>query len=86
MRRTVAFERIASEPEVLDRDMTPADIAAALQRLRFGYNRRQLVALDEEVRDFLLAAVTARPRNCRTPALLSATEKVAYYERRWGRP
>jgi hypothetical protein len=60
MRRTVAFERIASEPEVLDRDMTPADIAAALQRLRFGYNRRQLVALDEEVRDFLLAAVTAR--------------------------
>jgi hypothetical protein len=52
MRRTVAFERIASEPE--------ADIAAALQRLRFGYNRRQLVALDEEVRDFLLAAVTAR--------------------------
>jgi hypothetical protein len=58
MRRTVAFERIASEPEVLDRDMTPADIAAALQRLRFGYNRRQLVALDEEVRDFLLAAVT----------------------------
>jgi hypothetical protein len=48
MRRTVAFERIASEPEVLDRDMTPADIAAALQRLRFGYNRRQLVALDEE--------------------------------------
>ncbi len=42
MRRTVAFERIASEPEVLDRDMTPADIAAAVQRLRFGYNRRQL--------------------------------------------
>jgi hypothetical protein len=42
MRRTVAFERIASEPEVLDRDMTPADIAAALQRLRFGY-RRQLM-------------------------------------------
>ena len=32
MRRTVAFERTASEPEVLDRDMTPADIAAALQR------------------------------------------------------
>jgi hypothetical protein len=32
----------------------------ALQRLRFGYNRRQLVALDEEVRDFLLAAVMAR--------------------------
>jgi hypothetical protein len=30
MRRTVAFESIASEPEVLDRDMTPADIAAAL--------------------------------------------------------
>jgi hypothetical protein len=28
MRQTVAFERIASEPEVLDRDMTPADIAA----------------------------------------------------------
>jgi hypothetical protein len=23
MRRTVAFERTASEPEVLDRDMTP---------------------------------------------------------------
>src|SRR4029077_18520893 len=38
----------------------PADIAAALQCLRFGYNRRQLVALDEEVSDFLLAAVTAR--------------------------
>jgi hypothetical protein len=57
MRRTVAFEAHrqragSSRPghEVRRHCGGPAT----------RYNRRQLVALDEEVRDFLLAAVTAR--------------------------
>jgi hypothetical protein len=46
-------------PETLDADMTPRDIADALARLRF-YDRMQVIALDREARNYLLAAVRAR--------------------------
>ena len=48
-----------TDPEVLDGDMRPADIADALARLRF-YDRMQVIALDREARNYLLAAVRAR--------------------------
>jgi hypothetical protein len=45
--------------EVLDGDMRPADIADALARLRFR-NGNQVIALDREARNYLLASVCAR--------------------------
>ena len=45
--------------ETLDQDMTPRDIADALARLRF-YDRMQVIAIDREARNYLLAAVRAR--------------------------
>ena len=49
----------AREPEVLDQDMTPADLRAALVRLRFESNFR-LIEIDRHVRDYLVAALAAR--------------------------
>ena len=46
-------------PETLDQDMTPRDIAEALARLRF-YDRLQVIAIDREARNYLLASVRAR--------------------------
>ena len=43
--------------EVLDADMTPADIVAILKRLKF-YDRHCLIGLDRPVRDFLITALT----------------------------
>ena len=48
-----------ADPETLDQDMTPRDIADALARLRFR-NGMQVIALDREARNYLLAAVRAR--------------------------
>ena len=48
-----------TDPEVLDGDMRPGDIADALARLRF-YDRMQVIAIDREARNYLLAAVRAR--------------------------
>jgi hypothetical protein len=46
-------------PETLDQDMTARDIADTLARLRF-YDRMQVIAIDREARNYLLAAVRAR--------------------------
>ena len=46
-------------PETLDGDMRPADIADILARLRFR-NGMQVIALDREARNYLLASVRAR--------------------------
>jgi hypothetical protein len=46
-------------PETLDADMTPRDIADALARLRFR-NGMQVIALDREARNYLVASVRAR--------------------------
>jgi hypothetical protein len=57
--RTRALDRIRTEPEALDQDMTPGDIAAVLRRLTFAGGRPATVKLiDSETRDFLVAAVT----------------------------
>ena len=44
----------------LTADLTAAEIVEALALLRFTGNEPRLVALDRDVRDYLLAAVTAR--------------------------
>jgi hypothetical protein len=49
----------AAGPETLDGDMRPADIADALARLRF-YDGMEVIAIDREARNYLLAAVRAR--------------------------
>jgi hypothetical protein len=41
------------QAEVLDGDMSPADIVAALERLRFR-NGLQTIRLDRDVRDFFI--------------------------------
>jgi hypothetical protein len=46
-------------PETLDQDMTPRDIADTLARLRF-YDRMQVIAIDREARNYLVASVRAR--------------------------
>jgi hypothetical protein len=46
-------------PETLDQDMTPRDIADALARLRF-YDGMEVIAIDREARNYLLASVRAR--------------------------
>ena len=42
--------------ELLDADMTPADIVAILKRLKF-YDRHCLIGLDRPVRDYLIAVL-----------------------------
>ena len=49
----------ARQPEVLDQEMTPADLHAALERLHFEGNFR-LIEIDRHVRDFLVDALAAR--------------------------
>jgi hypothetical protein len=49
----------AAGPETLDQDMTARDIADALARLRF-YDRMQVIAIDREARNYLVASVRAR--------------------------
>jgi hypothetical protein len=58
--QTDAFlARIRNETPVLDADMHPSDIAAALKGLCFVSGHAQIVRIaDAEVRDFLVAAVT----------------------------
>jgi hypothetical protein len=46
-------------PETLDGDMRPADIADTLARLRF-YDGMEVIAIDREARNYLLASVSAR--------------------------
>jgi hypothetical protein len=46
-------------PATLDQDMTARDIADALARLRF-YDGMQMIQLDREARNYLLASVRAR--------------------------
>jgi len=61
------FQRQASEPEILDRDMRPTVIADTLRRLRFDrHGRAQIVEIaDREVRDYLVAAVTRQAERAR---------------------
>jgi hypothetical protein len=65
--QTAAFlNRIRNEPETLDADMTPADIADALRRLKFERGRAVTIKLaDAEVRDYLVAAVTRQGERTR---------------------
>ena len=49
------------QTEVLDADMTPADIVDTLRRLKFEDEFR-LIGVDAAVRDFLVSAVTAMRR------------------------
>jgi hypothetical protein len=48
-----------SQPEQMDGDMTPGDIADILARLRFSDNF-QVIKIDRPARDYLLACVAAR--------------------------
>ena len=54
-----AYDRIRTEPEVLDADMTPADIVDTLKRLHFTSGT--LIKLDKDVRDYLVRIVTRKP-------------------------
>jgi hypothetical protein len=63
--QTAAFlNRIRTEPETLDADMTPADIADTLRRLHFT-GGTLTIRLDKDVRDFLVAAVTRQSERTR---------------------
>jgi len=59
-----AYDRIRTEPEVLDADMTPGDIADALKRLRFT-SYTLTIKLDKDVRDYLVRAVTRQAERTR---------------------
>jgi hypothetical protein len=54
-----AYDRIRTEPEVLDADMTPADIAAILKRLKF-YDRHCLIGLDRPTASSLPTSTRGR--------------------------
>jgi hypothetical protein len=55
--------RESAAPEMLDGDMRPSDVIAALWRLKFaGDTDRQFVELDEAARNFLIGCVEARCR------------------------
>jgi hypothetical protein len=47
-------------PLALDADMTVRDIADELQRLDFARARFNLIRVDRQVRDFLVASLTTR--------------------------
>jgi hypothetical protein len=57
--QTAAFlNRIRNEPLTLDADMTPADIADALRRLKFERGRAVTIKLaDSETRDYLVGCI-----------------------------
>jgi hypothetical protein len=44
----------------LDAEMTPSEIAAAIERLRVAHGGATMKLMDAGVRDFLVSAVTAR--------------------------
>jgi hypothetical protein len=48
------------EPDDLDADMTPRDIADVLRRLRFWGNSKALLKIDRAARDYVVAAILAR--------------------------
>ncbi len=50
------------EPEILDADMTPADIIDALKRLNLRLSRRRTIEIGSGVRDYLVSAVFALRR------------------------
>jgi hypothetical protein len=52
----LASNKMRDTPEVLDQDMTAADIIAILERLRFE-QQFQPVWLDKSVRDFLVSSL-----------------------------
>ena len=42
-----------NEPEILDQDMTKADLIYALEHLRFaGFGQRRTIEIDKSVRDY----------------------------------
>jgi hypothetical protein len=59
-----AYDRIRTEPEVLDADMTPADIVDTLKRLHFT-SGTLTIKLDRDVRDYLVRAVTRQAERTR---------------------
>jgi hypothetical protein len=48
------------QPEILDGDMRPRDLADILARLKFGEDDLQVIKIDRAARDYLLCAVAAR--------------------------
>ena len=46
------------QTEVLDADMTRADLVDVLKRLRFDVDEHCVIWLDRSVRDFLVTALT----------------------------
>jgi hypothetical protein len=63
-RHVASLDRIRTEPQTLDADMTPADIADTLKRLHFT-GGTLTIKLDKDVRDFLVAAVTRQAERTR---------------------
>jgi len=45
---------------ILDADMTPADIVGVLERLKFREDQFHRIEIDNAVRDYLVAALSAR--------------------------
>jgi hypothetical protein len=52
----------SSSFDVLDADMTPADIVETLEQMKFRVaDQFRTVRLDEQVRDFIVAALRRKP-------------------------
>jgi hypothetical protein len=68
-----AYDRIRTEPEVLDADMTPADIVDTLKRLHFT-SGMLTIKLDKDVRDFLVAAVIRQGERSRNDLFSEARQ------------
>jgi hypothetical protein len=59
MRKLDEQSAAVAGPEALDGDMRPADICDVLARLRF-YDGMEVIAIDREARNYLLASVRSR--------------------------
>ena len=66
-RQIASLERIRNEPSTLDADMTPADIANTLKRLKFDRRggAQILKVADPEVRDYLVGCITRQGERSR---------------------
>jgi hypothetical protein len=51
---------VREPPPELDADMTAGDIADELRRLHFDRNEFSAIKIDKPVRDYLVAALSAR--------------------------
>ena len=59
------FEVTKRRTEIIDGDMTPADILGVLEELKFDYpSTLRAVRLDRDIRDYIVAALRRHTTTC----------------------